>query len=588
MKPNTNYVTDEDLLKIAQDKKSALQFRQRKHEDWTDNYTLQRDKVITNRLTQRQSVNIPLMRYALSTMMKDISDPPMLYFKNLDNDQQKEIFYNEYWNKMSEVNKLPVRDRVDKKQALLFGRSFKKLNIKDGMFRFEIIDPQDMLVERHVDPADLDSARCIIQTGIYRTLSEIEANEQFNTQVVKDLKNYCSRTSTSEEAEHNFHQLADKQERMSNMGLIDAFDPLVGETYVELQEVYRKEYNSKLKDTEVILYIVASTDGGMFKLYKKPLHEVIGETDDDYWFNHYPYTSWGVDMERTDFWSDGPADTVRQVNKVLNSWASQLVENRTLRNLNMHYYDSSNVNFVPQTFQPVAWGWYPTPGDPNAMIKDVVVGDLADSLNEMQFMISIAEKAIAVTGQTGEMPNGARTLGQVQIEVSNAIDRVKTLVVFYHEDWKNFGTKYIKFLDASSDSIDAIKVFKKGRVTSNMFSKEISPDGWMTKSGYTVEVKLKSDKQTEDMDKLQKMNIAVAAMPDNQPLQDLYKKTLIEFIPDVTADEEKEIMDFEKQKQLSVGADMGTMPGQTPQALPQASPQPAPVNPVNNVANVQK
>jgi hypothetical protein len=575
MEPNTDYIADEDILKITQDKDSALQFRERKHDDWTDNYTLYRDRVITNRLTQRQTINIPLMRYALSTMTKDIADPPMLYFKNVDNDQQKEIFYNEYWNKMADINKLPIRDRIDKKQALLFGRSFKKLNIKDGMFTFEIIDPQDMLVERHVDPADLDSARCLIQTGIYKTLTEIINNKQFNSSVIQDLKNYYSKDTSVEEAEHNFTQLTEKQKRMSDMGLIDAYNPLVGETYVELNEVYRKEWNDKLEDTEIIMYIVASTDGGMFKLYKKPLHEIIGDTEDDFWYNHFPYTSWGTDMERTDFWSDGPADVIRQSNKVLNSWISQLVENRTLRNFNMHYYDSSNAQFVPQTFQPVPWGWYPTPGKPADLIQDVVVGDLSESLDEMQFVIEIAEKAIAVTGQTGEMPSGARTLGQVQIEVSNAIDRIKTIVVFYHEDWRNFGTKYAKMIDAQNESLDTVKVSKKGRVTGNLFTKEISPKDWLSKSGYVVEVKIKEDKQTEDMDKLQKLQVAVQNMQDNQPLQDIYKKKLLDFAG-LTADEEKEIMDFEKQKMNPmVSGAVGGVSQPTPQ------PAPAPLVPVN-------
>ena len=126
MQLSTEYIKDADLMKIDQDKKSALAYRERKHDDWTDNYTLYRDKIITNRLTQRQTINIPLMRYGLQTILKDIDEAPQLYFKNLDNNTQKEVFYNEYWNKMSEINKLEVRDRIDKKQSLLFGRTFKK------------------------------------------------------------------------------------------------------------------------------------------------------------------------------------------------------------------------------------------------------------------------------------------------------------------------------------------------------------------------------------------------------------------------------------------------------------------------------
>jgi len=557
MNPQTDYIADEDLMKIDADKKSALQFRERKHDDWTDNYTLYRDKIITNRLTQRQTINIPLMRYGLQTIMKDIDEPAMLYFKNLDNNEQREIMYNEYWNDSSIKNKLPIRDRVDKKQAMLFGRSFKKLNIVNGGFKFEIIDPQDMLVERHVDPADIDSARCLIQTGIYRTLTEILNNKDYNSKVKADLKGYYAKDNTTEEAEHNFSAFTDKKERMSEMGLIDSYNPLVGETYIELNEVYRKEYNEKLDTDEIIMYVVASTDGGLFKLYKKPLHEIIGTTEDDFWYDHFPYTSWGTDMERTDFWSDGPADTLRQPNKVLNSWISQLVENRTLKNFNMHYYDSSNAQFVPQTFSPVNWGWYPVPGKPQDVIQDVAVGDLSESLDEIQYVISVAEKAVAASGtQTGEVSQSQVTLGEVELAVSNAQARTRSMAVYYMEDWKSFGLKYTKMLDAKSVELDSVMVGKKGRNSNKIYTKEISPKDWYSKQGYKVEVKLKEDKDEEDTNMLQKLNLAKSIMPMNVPLNDIYKKKLLDFAG-LSSDEQKIVMDFEAQNPMPMG-----VPGQ--------------------------
>ena len=566
MNPQTDFIADEDLMKIDADKKSALQFRERKHNDWTDNYTLYRDKVIVNRLTQRQTINIPLMRYGLQTIMKDIDEPAMLYFKNLDNNEQKEIFYNEYWTDSAVKNKLPIRDRIDKKQAILFGRSFKKLNIVDGGFKMEIIDPQDMLVERHVDPADIDTARCVIQTNIYRTLTEIENNKDYNSDVIADLKGYYARDNSTQEQEHNFSAFSEKAKRMSDMGLTDAYDPLVGETYIELNEVYRKEWNDKLQDTEIIMYVVASTDGGMYKLYKKPLQEIIGETEDDFWSSHYPYTSWSPDVERTDFWSDGPADTLRQPNKVLNSWISQLVENRTLKNLNMHYYDSSNAQFVPQTFSPINWGWYPVPGKPQDIIQDVTVGDLSDSLAEIQYVIGVAEKAVAATSaQTGQVEKSQVTLGEVQLALDNAVARTKSMATYYIEDWKSFGLKYTKLLDAKGSELDSVVVGKKGRNSNRIYTKEIKPKDWLTKTGYKVEVKMKEDKDKEDTNTLQKLNLAKAIMPNNTPLNDIYKKKLLDF-SGLNSDEQKEVMDFEKQN--TVNPAMMGVPGVTPPVTP--------------------
>ena len=161
-------ITDPEVMLLQTEKESAYDFRKRRHGDMRDNYTLYRGKVIPNRLTQRQSVHVPLMKYTLQSILKDLDEPPALYFKNLDNNEQKEVYYNEYWKKaVIEKGHLVLRDIMDKKQALLYGRTFKKLNVVNGIFTFEVVDPQDMLVHRYVDPATLDSAECLIQINIF-------------------------------------------------------------------------------------------------------------------------------------------------------------------------------------------------------------------------------------------------------------------------------------------------------------------------------------------------------------------------------------------------------------------------------------
>ena len=111
--------TDPHMQTLQAEKESSYEFRKRRHPQWRDNYTLYRNTVIPNRLTQRQTVNVPLMKYALGSLMKEINEPPQLYFKNLDNNDQKEVFYNEYWKEFGKRNKLNIKDTIDKKQAML-------------------------------------------------------------------------------------------------------------------------------------------------------------------------------------------------------------------------------------------------------------------------------------------------------------------------------------------------------------------------------------------------------------------------------------------------------------------------------------
>ena len=214
----------------------------------------------------------------------------------------------------------------------------------------------------------------------------------------------------------------------------------------------------------------------------------------------------------------------------------------------MHYYDASNPNFVPQTFTPVSWGWYPLPGKPDDVVKDVVVGDLSESLDEMQFIIGIAEKAVAATSaQTGQIEQRQVTLGEVQLALANAQERTKSIAVYYTEAWLDFGRKYIKMLEAANSWIDPVTIYKKGREGKKTYSKEISPKSWLSKAGYGVEVKTKEDKQAQDVDVLQKLNAVRVAMSDNTPLQDIYNKHLLEFAG-LNSDEMATVLEFEKQK----------------------------------------
>lgn len=540
-------ITDKDILVLKREEEDALEYRERKHDDWTENYTLYRDKVITNRLTQRQTVNIPLMRYVLNTLLKEQMDPPQLYFGSLSNNQQKEIYYNEYWKETMRLNKLVIKDHVDKKQNGLFGRAFKKLNIVDGKVKISLVDPQCMLVHRLVDPTDLDSAPTLIETDIFVTLNAILENEDYDKKAKKDIQIYFTEESGQLESDDNFERASKKTDRLKNIGLDDVDDPVLGETYVELHEAYRFEWDEKKEQRVIMKYVLAVTKVGMFKLHKKELCEVIGETADNFWYSHFPYSSWASDPEATDFWSDGVADIIRQINKVLNVWFSQLVENRTLQNFGMKYYDSTNPKFVPQTFSPQPWAHFPTPGDPNKMIKDVMTGNLTGTLEEMTFLIQIAEKSTAATNtSTGETTKNV-TLGDLKMALSNAQKRIMIQQVFYTEDWKDFGLKYLKFLEASGDKLDPLMTYRKGRLGKKMYKKELKVSDWKDDSGYMVEVLTVTNKQEEDVDALQKLNALKMEMPLNVPLLGIYRHKLMEF-SGLSPDEISQVEEFEKQE----------------------------------------
>jgi len=121
-------------------------WRERRHPHWTSNYELYRDTVITNRLTQRER----------PAHEGDDPDPPLPGqrtgrppFEDYGNDGIRELLMNAYWDKVAEENKYELLDVVDKKNVGLYGRSYTKRNILDGLPRLTTHDAFDMLVDRY-------------------------------------------------------------------------------------------------------------------------------------------------------------------------------------------------------------------------------------------------------------------------------------------------------------------------------------------------------------------------------------------------------------------------------------------------------
>src|SRR3990167_6973266 len=566
-----------ELQMLLNNKEAGFNYRRRREEDWRENYLLYRDKVMVDRLIQRQSVNLPLMKTTLRTVLKDVDDMPVIVFQNLNNDKQAEVFQNEHWKKTLELNNAEIQDIVDKKQDFFYGRTFDSWQVEDGRIIFDVEDSEDMLVDRFMNPYDLDSSRFLIHTHIFKPLSTLKNNPDYDQKEIKKLEEFFKSQLGIVKAQDNESSLQQKNKKMADMGVPDTEDPVLGETYVELTMhfVFRakgekwtdKDGKDQTTDDEQIFVYVEAEEQTI--LLKRPQEAVIGTTKDHYWRNNYRYNTWGDDIDKQDFWTDGIADIVRVPNKVLNSWFSQLVENRTLRNFGMHYYDASlkSDGFIPSTFNPVPWGWYPVPGKPADVLQKVDIPDLSESIDEMDYVTQMVQKATASTDtQQGIQTKGQTTLGEVQLAQGEAKARTQGMSKFYTNAWKQRATKFLKLIEAASDRLDAVKIYKEGKNTDNIFEREISPKDWMTKAGYRVKVWSQDEKKANDTDSLQKLQLLKMEMFDNPKVLDIYKRKLAEFA-DLTPDEVTEIMEFEEQKMTNpmLGAGMPMNGQQQPQ-----------------------
>jgi hypothetical protein len=549
-------------------------FRERRHPQWTDNYCLYRDTVIVNRLTQRQSVNVPLMKETIKTMLSRVDEPIDLTFEELDNDGQKELYLNALWDDVADKNHLELLDIVDKKQVFLYGRSFWKLNIVDGSFKLEVIDPQDVLVDRYVNPWDLESANHITHVGIYRTLAQVSMNPMYDGAAITKLKQFFATQAGLIKAGENSLIVADRNQRMQDMGVPDAENPIVGETYVELNETQIKVWHPD--EMKLVVHVVVTANGTEI-LMDKPLRDILG-------VNFFTWTTWADDIERTDFWSDGIADIVRVPNQILNVYFSQLIENGVLRGYGMHFYDATaKEGWSPVGYTPSPFGFYPFPGPPDKVLKQVEIPALESHMQEMQMMRDMVGTATAATPtEAGGVQPDVKTLGALELMTQKAEERIKDLPKYARIHSSEMGDKFAKIVTSpmAAKLLNPLTLYKKG-ASGTYYEKTIKPSALASKKGYKCKATQKSQQESDSLKEIQKLKIGATQFPTNVPLQRILSDRMLQWL-DLTPEEKKEVQDYQAQNPQSM---LPQPPGAPAQAGPAAPGAPTPAALPAPVAN---
>jgi hypothetical protein len=543
---------------------SDRKYRERRHAEWTDNYLLFRSRVITNRLTQRQSINVPYVKETIRAQVARTATPPDVYFEDKSSDKQRELLMNEYWLECARQNKITVLDHVDRKQEGLYGRSFIGLNIVNGRIVFTIYDPQDILLDRFMLPWDISTARHVTRVGIYRTLSELARNPAYDRQAIKNLEAFFGSKSGVIKASENAQIMADKAERLRQLGVPDVLDPQVGETYVEINETQIKVQDEKTG--EEVVY-VETTGNGSEKLGERRMKDVLG-------VNRLTICTWAGDVEATDIWSDGAADIARPMNQLANIRISQKAENGTLMNYGMQFYDSTGTeNWTPAGYVPAPFAFFPFPGDPNTKLKRVDIPEMSDVFSEMDWYKSQIESATATTPVVkGETEEGDQTKYEVQALAAAANKRITSGAPLTEQYWQDIGELFADLVNANPHLLSPTKLYKKGP-SGTVYPRVIDPAELVSPEGYQTKVTSKAKKDAEALETIQKLRIAKAEFPVNAPLQRITKKRIAAWL-ELSPEEEAEVIAYDDQMTAAGIIPPGGSP--IPASKPAASPAAAP------------
>lgn len=503
------------------DKEESSKFKDRRFLQWNENYSLYRDKVNTNRLTQRQPINVPIIRETISSWISKIDEAPKLKFETRDKskkDKDGEIIFNAIYDYYYDKLKLDVLDNIEKKQVGLQGRGFKKIGMVANEVFIDIIDGYDIEIDPRVNPLDIQSASYVIQTHIYRSLKEILSNAKYLAEGKKQLKEFLDTKSGILRAAEDEQSYRMRKERLENLGAANFDDYGAKDTLVELNESYKLVWNEEEKQFVRHLRIIA-TDS--IVLLDKPLKEAIG-------IRKIPIVTWASDPDAVDFWSDGIADNVRTFNKITNMYISQDIENRAYRNFGMYFYNTLNGTFQPRTFEAKPFGMYGLPGNPTDIIQQIRIEPLSDVAGQITWLKQLIQSSVAQTPlEMGQKPAGEQTLGQVQLSLQQSRGINQVVSKNYRSAWKELGNLFYEMLKENSHG--TMKLYKKG-VDGNYYPKEVSPMDWQAPSGYEVIVKVEAEASAADDFDLKKIQYAKQIFINNPTAQNIADKKILELL----------------------------------------------------------
>lgn len=513
-----NYQIIADHVK---DKEESSKFKERRFEQWNQNYSLFRDKVNTNRLTQRQPVNVPIIRETIQSWISKIDEAPKLKFETRDKDNKSkdgEIVFNSIWDFYYDKCKLDILDNIEKKQVGLQGRGFKKIGLSRGEIFIDLIDGYDIEIDPRVNPLDLETANFLTQTHIFRSLKEILANPKYTEEGKKELKQFLDTKTGILKAATDEQSYQMRKQRLENLGVTNFDDFGATDTIIELNEVYKlvwsNEENAFIRHLRVI-----ATDSVV--LLDKPLKEAIG-------IRKIPIVTWASDPDAVDFWSDGIADNVRTFNKITNMYISQDIENRAYRNFGMYFYNTMNGTFQPRAFEAKPFGMYGLPGNPADIMQQIRIEPLSDVSGQITWLKNLIQSSVAQTPlERGQKEAGEQTLGQVQISLAQSKGINQVVSKNYRAAWKELGQLFYELLKENSNGM--MTLYKKGP-DGNYYSKEVSPMDWKTPAGYEVVVKVEAEASAADDFDLKKIQYIKNSFMNNPVAITIAKKKELELL----------------------------------------------------------
>lgn len=530
--------TTKILKQHVDDKNTSVKFKERRHKKWLEINQMYRDVVPTNRLVQRQPINVPIIRDTLQSWLSKIDEDPQLTFETRgagNRDRDGEILLNELWKYTYDDQKLDLVDNLDKKTVGLMGRSFKYWYMHGRQVKCTVIDPLDIDIDPTVSPFDINSAQFFNHKHIFVPLRVILANRSYSHEGKVMLKAYLDTKGGLLAANQANEDAQARRARLETLGVTNYDQMGAADVMVELNRCYRNIWVESERRF-VRHMIITAMDKAV--LYMKPIKAAIG-------IDFLPYSTWASDPDASDFWSDGISDNILTMNKLVNIYMSQDVETRAYANFGMYFYNTAGGTFSPKTFIAKPFGMYGVPGKPEDYIKRMDIQPLSDSAATIEWIKTLIQSSVAQTPtERGVQDRRKSTLGEIELTLQQSQTRQQVVAKQYRTSWEESGRIFYGLL--ANNPLGKLTLFKKAP-NGDYMKKDVRSTDFVQPEGYEVKVVLRSEREQNDDTELKKNNYIKKVFANNPVAQKLAKRKDLELLGWSQADIDA-VLQYEEQQ----------------------------------------
>lgn len=324
-----NARNDAIAKQAAEQMSAGFKFKKQRLKDWQENEDFYLGRV-KKTLKGRSTISLPIMSGYVNTLLAKTDDKPRVeYEKHNRGDLRVANKIQLAWDieSSSQYANWPAQDRNAKKLCYIYGRAiFLQFSVGSPEYKsmLEVVDPYDFSTEPY-GGSDLNKHEFSYQDNVFRSKFQIKEDEQYDQEQIRKL------ISHFDDPQHQTKTndiVRAKINRFDVIGLTSESNQLKDFSGDMMFRLARGVTTYKGKR-----YYITFEPESMIWLRVDPIEDISGS-------KMTPFVSWASDEDPFNFWSLGPADWIRPVNKGMNILFNQAVENQQKRNWGQRAYDS--------------------------------------------------------------------------------------------------------------------------------------------------------------------------------------------------------------------------------------------------------